>query len=218
MAIVTPWRMSIGRRPLPTSKVTVIALSNPGAMVFLPHRPNSTLLDPLRSALWCQPGSLFIIPPVRPWPFDIGKVLTAEHDGTITFQWYSTIGFQTNSTYLPSWWDGVAKYDAPEPNDISHVPFTDVHEQILLTQRDLIFHSFVLTDRGYLLPQIREECSLHPLIWWYMRVQAPLPPEDIFKERKFPIPNSAPSPKRPQIDDYKRRSVREKRTKTWHGE
>jgi hypothetical protein len=167
---------------------------------------------------WCQPGSLFVIPLARPWPFGIGKVLTTEDDGTITFQWYSTIGFQANSNYLPSWWDGAAKYDAPEPNDISHVPYTGVHEQMLLTQRDLIFHSFALTDSGYLLPQLREACSLHPLIWWHMRVHAPLPPEDIFKEPTLPIPNSAPSLKRPQIDDDKRRSVREKRTKTWHGE
>jgi hypothetical protein len=51
-----------------------------------------------------------------------------------------------------------------------------------------------------------------------MQVHAPLPPEDIFKEPTFPVPNSAPSLKRPQIDDDKRRSVREKHTKTWHGE
>jgi hypothetical protein len=61
----------------------------------------------------------------------------------------STIGFQANSKYLPSWWDGAAKYDATEPNDISHVPYTGAHEQMLLTQRDHIFNSFALTDASY---------------------------------------------------------------------
>lgn len=71
---------------------------------------------------WCQPGSLFIIALAYPYPFGIGKVLTANDDGTITFQWYNTLGQQSNGSYLPSWWNGTVRYDAEEPANATHVP------------------------------------------------------------------------------------------------
>jgi hypothetical protein len=121
---------------------------------------------------WCQPGSLFIIPLAHPWPFGVGKVLTTTDNGAITFQWYNTTGQQANGSYLPSLWNGSVRYEAEEPANATHVPYTGdaAHEQCNLTQRDLLFHSFALTASGYLLPHLREACSLHPLIWWRMRI------------------------------------------------
>jgi hypothetical protein len=112
-------------------------------------------------------------------------VITASDNGAITFQWYSTIGLHANASYLPSWWDGTAKYDAPEPIDPTHVPYTGAHENCVITQRDLIFHSFALTEGGFLLPHLKEACSLHPLIWWKMRIHAEKP-------RAHQLPHAAP--------------------------
>ena len=111
------------------------------------------------------------MPLTPPWPFGIGKVLKANDDGTIHFQWYrSHKDYQTTSPILPVWWDGSEGYRADKPRDDSHEPYTgsisNEDWSMEITQADLALHSFQLTKTNRLTKAILEECKKCSDIWW----------------------------------------------------
>jgi hypothetical protein len=66
---------------------------------------------------WCPPNAFLIVALSAPYPFGVGKVLRADIDGVIHYQWYEPpeIG-NVAGPYLPCWWDeSAALSERPTP-------------------------------------------------------------------------------------------------------
>jgi hypothetical protein len=108
---------------------------------------------------WCPPNAFFVVPLKAPIPF--GKILRADANGAIRYQWYEPSDVtDIKGTFLPWWWDGADSYRAAQPRMPGHLPFTGDNCGIALTQRDLTIHIFDL-DNNYEIPkQIVDAYSL----------------------------------------------------------
>jgi hypothetical protein len=128
---------------------------------------------PFKVGTWCAEGNLFIVPLQPPWPFGVGKVLRANDDGTILFQWYRTTGHQATAPYSPMWWDGKKGYHAKEAKKSGHEPYTGVEMDeawnMEITQGLIAIHSFKLTPAGRLPKPVQDECRTNADIWWPKR-------------------------------------------------
>jgi hypothetical protein len=122
------------------------------------HKQNGT---------WCPPNAFVVVPLKAPIPFGIGKILRADANGAIRYEWYESSDVtDIKGTFLPCWWDGADSYRAAQPRIPGHLPFTGDNCGIARTQRDLPLHSFDL-DNNYGLPKkIVDVCSLRTDIWW----------------------------------------------------
>ena len=116
----------------------------------------------------CREDDMVIIPTNKPWPFGIGKVTRAHDNDMLEIHWYGGKGFAATDKYKPMWFDTETKnsYSADKPKATTHTPFTNKLEELEARQADVAIHSFRLTKAGYLTPEILEECSNNPDIWW----------------------------------------------------
>jgi hypothetical protein len=116
---------------------------------------------------WCPPNAFFVAPLKAPIPIWIGKILRADANGAIRYQWYEPSDVtDIKGAFLPCWWDGADSYRAAQPRMPGHLPFTGDNCGIALTRRDLTIHNFDL-DNNYELPkQTIDACSLRTDIWW----------------------------------------------------
>jgi hypothetical protein len=125
---------------------------------------------PFKIGTWCGEGNFFIVPLQPPWPFGVAKVIKANDDGTIIYQWYNSKGHQANAPYLPLWWDGKDGYNALKPKKSSHVPYTGVDMDkewgMEVTQSLIAIHGFQLTKAGRLPKAILDECRTNADIGW----------------------------------------------------
>jgi exonuclease III len=115
---------------------------------------------------WCHAGSMFIIPLLPPWPFGVCKALETHEDGTIIYQVYQADSDQPYKPFMPMWWDGKKRYRASQKRNESDTPLTGELDGVTATQRDIIMHSFTLTDAGYLRKPVMQACREEPTIWW----------------------------------------------------
>lgn len=193
----TPSCTLTAQRPSSTSKATVYHPSNPGMTPFHQRHPTSTRHHaPSKSAygaLLARSSSSHCNTHGHSASEKCSRQLTTEpspFNGT-----RRRASKQTAST-SPCGGTAPLSKKAPEPTHAAHVPYTGniEHEHCNVTQRDLIFHSFALTSTGYLLPGLREACSLHPLIWWRMRIFMPtqhaLHPQHLKKTPQSQLPPS----------------------------
>ena len=134
----------------------------------------SPLLDssdkPFKIGTWCDKDSLFIIPLTAPWPFGIGKVIKANDDGSIKYQWYRSENYQGTSPFKPMWWNGKKGYAADKPSRNQDKPYDgDIEEEewdLKVTQNDIVMHSFELTRTGRVPKAVLDSCRANSDIWW----------------------------------------------------
>ena len=129
------------------------------------HRPYVT-------GAWVKQGALVIVPLQDPYPFGVGKVLSAHTDGTLDIQWLGTNGDNTKphraalslgwmpKTEFKPYYNAVKRnrahreYRVADDND---APFR---------QDDVILHSFELTDARKIPAPVQRAISEHPDVWW----------------------------------------------------
>lgn len=131
------------------------------------HRPYVT-------GAWVKQGALVIVPLQDPYPFGVGKVLSAHTDGTLDIQWLGTNGDNTKphraalslgwmpKTEFKPYYNAVKRnrahreYRVADDND---APFR---------QEDVILHSFELTAARKIPTPVQRAISEHPDVWWTM--------------------------------------------------
>jgi hypothetical protein len=129
--------------------------------------PLDTLDRPYKVGQWCNAGNMFIIPLMPPWPFGVCKAIETHDDGVITYQVYQADS--PTKAFLPVWWDGKASYRSKSKRSKQDTPFTGEQDGVIASQRDIIMHSFTLTDAGYLRKPLLDACKEEPTIWWPKR-------------------------------------------------
>ena len=126
--------------------------------------------QPFKIGTWCNEGSLFIIPLAEPWPFGVGKVLKANDDGSIKYQWYRSNNYQGTTPFLPMWWDGKKGYYAAKPKRKQDKPYdgdiSDEEWELEVTQNDIVMHGFDLTKTGRIPKVVLDACKENSDIWW----------------------------------------------------
>ena len=101
---------------------------------------------------FAQVGELVIIPLWAPFNFGVARVLTANADGTLTFQWLANSSDNPRGNLQPGWMRNTAPqlYYSEQIKHPSHKPYTG-GDDVVVNQKQLILHGFQLTP-GNKLP------------------------------------------------------------------
>jgi hypothetical protein len=116
-------------------------------------------------------GALVIVPLKDPYPFGVGKVLTASPDGTLDIQWFGNNSGNIRSPLYLGWCTRTGRnaYYADIAANANHRPYVvaDDAGATPFHQRDVIMHSFLLNpSTNRLSPVILRNLAMHPEIWW----------------------------------------------------
>ena len=114
------------------------------------------------------------MPLKEPYPFGIGKVLSAHADGSLNIQW---MGYEGNNFSPHLHKLSLAWIPAKGPNDEPY--YADAKQQTAdrpycvsddydttFHQRDVLLHSFALTQARRLPAGVTRALSDHPDVWW----------------------------------------------------
>ena len=119
---------------------------------------------------WCNTDDMVLIALEKPYPFGVGKILEADKDGRIEFQWFtSTHDTQATKPFLPMWSDGQRTYAATAPSHEQHTPYTNLHDDMPITQTDIVLHGFLLSKSNRIPVEVLDECHDNPNVWWTRR-------------------------------------------------
>ncbi len=113
-------------------------------------------------------GALVIVPLQRPYPFGVAKVITCTCEGDLQLHWLSNTQGRTKGPYAPGWTTPTITkpYYAVTPKYPSHVPYTTDLDGFSMSQREILMHSFDLTETGMLPEKMLRAIAKHPYVWW----------------------------------------------------
>ena len=116
---------------------------------------------------WVDEGSLVVVPLERPYPFGVAKLLKSDPNGELTLQWLGNKKDDVRGNFELGWLNDKGKpYYAPVPKDLEHKPYTANSDGVCMNQRDVLMHSFSLTETGKLPRPMLRTISTHPNVWW----------------------------------------------------
>ena len=131
-----------------------------------------------RTGEWVSDGELVLIPLNDPVPFGLARVLDCDANGNLKLQWMANDDDNPHGTFKPGWTPrgAVKPYFDNEKRAKTHREYTAALDAIEINQRDVVIHSFKLTDDQRLPKAILEAVSAHDCIWWTKAEnQAPQP-------------------------------------------
>ena len=120
-----------------------------------------------QTGAWVEAGALVLVPLTKPFPFGIAKLLDCDNNGYMRMQWYGNTHSKPEGKYEPGWvTPQQATYYAPTPLATSDKPYLTEVDKVTMHQRDVLLHSFQLTNRGKLPEALLRKIAEHPLVWW----------------------------------------------------
>ena len=117
---------------------------------------------------WVPVGSIVVVPLQQPHPFGIAKVLACTDEGDLQLHWMSNPQGKPKGPYAPGWTTPVVlkPYYADTKKYVSHVPYTTDLDGFRMNQRDVLMHSFELTEANMLPAPMLRAIAKHPYVWW----------------------------------------------------
>ena len=117
----------------------------------------------------CEPGLLVIFPRTMDdgYPgFAVGKLIKPTGKTTWEAQWYGSLSDTLLGQFRPCWADGHSFYYADTANKATHVPYTTVHTNTKLEEKEIADCGFKLTA-GLRVPQpTLERVTKHKAFEW----------------------------------------------------
>ena len=103
-----------------------------------------------------------------PTPFGIAKVISCSDDGDLKLQWVSNTHDSPEGTFQLGWTapKKIQPYYADEKIHANHRPYMASDDDVSMNQRDVLLHSFQLTDDNRLPQKLLTAISDHDCIWW----------------------------------------------------
>ena len=120
---------------------------------------------------WANEGALIIVPLLQPYPFGVAKLTRAHANGDIEYQWWGNDTDNIGKPYNPGWLSDKGKngerslYYQQERRDDNHLPYVG-HEDLPMTQKDIVVHSFKLAKSGKLPMVVLKAIDEDYRIWW----------------------------------------------------
>ena len=130
---------------------------------------------PYITGAWVEEGNLVIVPLEPPYPFGVGRVISANANGTLDIHWLGTNGSNVTpySSALTTGWkmkqrdDDLRVYYADRRRNKAHQPYRVADDATVpFTQEDVVLHSFELTETRRLPAAVVNALAEHPAIWW----------------------------------------------------
>ena len=117
---------------------------------------------------WVPVGSIVVVPLQQPHPFGIAKVLACTDEGDLQLHWMSNTQGKPKGPYAPGWTTPVVlkPYYADTTKYVTHVPYTTDIDGFRMNQRDVLMHSFELTEANMLPAPMLRAIAKHPYVWW----------------------------------------------------
>jgi hypothetical protein len=109
-----------------------------------------------------------IVPLCSPTPFGVAKVITCTNEGDLELQWLANSNDEPRGTFKPGWTAPLIfdAYYEQEKKHSNHLPYMASEDGIVLNQRDVLLHSFKLTEDQRLPPALIKAISNYDCIWW----------------------------------------------------
>jgi hypothetical protein len=126
-----------------------------------------------RTGEWATEGVLIIVPLLPPHPFGVAKLVKANRDGSIEYQWLGNEREDIRGTLQPGWVSGHDKnanalvYYSAEPKTEDHPPYMG-NRDLPLHQKDIVVHSFELTGLQKVPMVVLRAIDEDYRIWWTM--------------------------------------------------
>ena len=118
-------------------------------------------------ASWCDTNEMFIIPLRRPEPFGVCRAIKAHRNCKVDYQWFASENNKPSNPFYPMWLNPATgnTYASKCKRHTLHKPFTCTDTKTPITQKDIIFCGFDLTND--MLPNdLIVACGNHAAIWW----------------------------------------------------
>ena len=117
---------------------------------------------------WVPVGALVVVPLQKPCPFGVARVIACTDEGDLQMQWLSNAQGRPKGPYAPGWTPPTITkpYYATTPKYPSHVPYTTDLDGFCMSQREVLMHSFELTEAGMLPEPVLRAIAKHPYVWW----------------------------------------------------
>ena len=135
---------------------------------------------PYTTGAWVREGSLVIVPLQQPYPFGVGRVISASSDGALDIRWLGANSDNTtpHTSKLYQGWKFAQRGRRKQSEDLTiyyqdtarnraHQPYRVADDaDVPFTQEDVVLHSFELTESRRLPAVVTRALSKHPAIWW----------------------------------------------------
>jgi hypothetical protein len=117
---------------------------------------------------WVPVGARVIVPLQKPYPFGVAEVIACTEDGDLQLHWLSNTQGHTKGPYAPGWTSPTITkpYYAAKPKHASHIPYTTDLDGFHMSQREVLMHSFDLTEASMLPEPMLRAIAKHPYVWW----------------------------------------------------
>jgi len=122
----------------------------------------------VKESEWVENDQLVIVPLIAPTPFGVAKVIDCSEDGDLELQWLANNSDDPNGIFQLGWTtpNKVKPYYADRKRHAQHRAYMASDDDISMNQRDVLLHSFQLTDDSRLPPTLLAAISDHDCIWW----------------------------------------------------